>query len=154
MVFNPYSVRPIGSKQFENHLLTLMIKGFETKNAEREAIPEYPVIPRKAQEDDSPAYDPIKEGWKALEYAILCQAIYDYLTEYERRLIYEDRHDFHAIICESRCLQMENEYFRLDPDKSDLLDMVLKYVVHADGRLQYRLHMIRQAKRRIPAIKK
>ena len=154
MVFNPYRVRPIGSAQFENHLLTLMVEGIEREKEVREYIPEYPVIPRRAPEDDSPYYDPIEKGYKMLEYAILCQAVFDYLTEYEKRIAYEDRDDPRALVSESRCLQIENEYFRQDPDKGDLLDMILRHVCHQDIPLQARLNRIRRAKGRIPAIKR
>lgn len=151
-MFNPYGVRPIGSEKFENHLLTLMVKGFETQQAAKEALPEYPVVP-KAEYQDKTEFDPILEGYKALSAAIIAQAVSDYLEEYAVRLKLEDEgRDSLAYVHECRCLTLENEYFRVNGENSALLDGILREVIHNpedNGKLQYRLYRIDSTKRRL-----
>lgn len=147
-MFNPYYARPIGSDKFLNHLLTLMTERQEIRNEEHEALPEIPVHPR-AEFKPSTAYDPIMEGWKALDLAITAQAIQDYLDCYEKRIEYEDKHWIPtAYVWECRCLTLENEFFRIDPDRSALLDGVLNYVVHnpEDRYFRWRIDRIRSCK--------
>ena len=88
-MFNPYHARPIGSEKFEKHLLTLLIEGFETQKALREAIPQYPVTYHAAP-GEYPRFDPIDEGYKKLAFAVYAMSIYDYLDNYEKMLIREN----------------------------------------------------------------
>jgi len=150
-MFNPYYARPIGSEKFEKHLLTLMIEGFETQKAARETIPEYPVTYR-AVPGNRLRFDPIDEGYKKLAFAVYTLAIYDYLDNYEKML--EREYDFSDLdaaytVFKSRCLELENEYFRIDEDRSAMLDLILREVCHKDYYIQHRIHRIRNVKRRI-----
>lgn len=150
-MFNPYHVRPIGSEKFEKHLLTLMIEGFETQKAAREAIPQYPVTYRAAPVD-YPVFNPIDEGYKKLDFAIYTLAIYDYLDNYENMLERENVSgdlDAAYTVYKSRCLELENEYFRIDEDRSGMLDLILREVCHKDYYIQHRIQRIRNAKRRV-----
>ena len=152
-MFNHYSVRPIGSARFERHLAGLMKTGIEKQEEARANIPTLPVVYRKDPTDKPTEFDPIMEGYKALALAILAQAVWDYLDEYELRLHYEDMQDFsRAYVHECRCLTLENEYFRKDDENSEILDCILRYVIHNredHGKLRYRQYRIRAAKGRL-----
>lgn len=153
-MFNHYSVRPIGSDKFLKHLETLMIKAVEMDKTAKEAIPEYPLILTVSQNDRA-EYDPIMEGYKALDFAIYAQAVYDYLYSYEKMLQLELNHsEYHpnVLVWKSRCMALENEYFRKDEDKAELLDKILRDVCHKDYKLQDRIKTIRSAMRHLPAI--
>ena len=149
-MFNPYHARPIGSQAFENHLLTLMVEGIETQKSAKEAIPDYKVIPHAAPKELVHS-DPVMEGYKALNTAILSLAIIDYLTEYEARLKVERESDLdpRALVHISRCLELENEYFRQDEDREMILDYILKNVIHCSNKINYRLAAIRELKSKI-----
>ena len=151
-MFNHFSVRPIGSVQFEEHLLGLMIKAAILDEDARLAIPEYPLILEASQNGHS-TYDPIEEGWKALANAVLAQTIIDYLDEYEKRLrLEEEGRDAAAYVHECRCLTLENEYFRDEYGESDLLDSILREIIHNPddhGKLHHRIYRIERAKRRL-----
>lgn len=149
-MFNPYHARPIGSEAFEKHLAALMIEGIETQNAVKEALPEYKVVPEAAK-NGTVLSDPITEGYKALDTAILAQAIVDYLTEYEARLKAE-RTDWlnpRALVHTSRCLELENEYFREDEGHAMILDYILRHVIHCSPVIDERLNAIRKLRSRI-----
>lgn len=154
-MFNPYHARPIGSDKFLNHLLSLMTEREEIRNEEKEALPEIPVHLRMEPVGQT-AYDPITEGYKALAMAILAQAIWDYLNEYEQRMKLEDEDRYaRAYVHECRCLTLENEYFRDDDEHSALLDGILHYVIHNPedyGWLKYRLDRIERTKSRLSKI--
>ena len=153
-MFNPYHARPIGSEKFEKHLLTLMIEAVELDEVAREAIPKYPLI-LTASQNERTEYDPIMEGYKALRTAILAQAVFDYLEEYEKRLkLEDDGRDSSAYVHECRCLTLENEFFREDDEGSDVLDTVLREVIHnqEDRYLPLRLMRIRNVKRRLQSV--
>ena len=153
-MFNPYYARPIGSEKFENHLLALMIEGFETQKAARELIPQYPITYRAAP-GDYPVFNPIDEGYRKLAFAVYALAIYDYLDNYEMMLQVEyDRDDLDAAftVFKSRCLELENKYFRVDEDRSAMLDLILREVCHKDYYIQRRIQRIRNAKRRISSL--
>ena len=149
-MFNPYYARPIGSLAFENHLLNLMIEGIETERAAKEAIPEYKVSPIAAKKETS-FVDPVMEGYKALNTAIFSLAVLDYLTEYEKRLMAERESDVdpRVLVHTSRCLQLENDYFRQDEDRAAVLDYILKNVIHCSTKINRRLDAIRDLKAKI-----
>lgn len=154
-MFNPYYARPIGSDKFLNHLLSLMTEREEVRNEEREALPEIPVHFMVEYEPPT-SFDPIMEGYKALAFAVLAQAIFDYLSEYEARLVYEDEDRYsRAYVHECRCLTLENEYFRDDDEHSALLDGILHYVIHNPedhGKLKWRLERIKSCKSRLSKV--
>lgn len=153
-MFNPYHARPIGSEKFEKHLLTLMIEAVELDEMAKEAIPKYPLI-LTASQNERAEYDPIMEGYKALHFAILAQACCDYLEEYTLRLKLEyEGNDKSAYVHECRCLTLENEFFREDAERSDLLDTILREVIHnwKDKYLWQRLLRIKAIKKRLQGV--
>ena len=129
-MFNPYFARPIGSERFEKHLMTLMVRGDEEAKEAAELIHEMPYSLQIADHDPV-NWDPIDEGWKLLSLAIYAMAICDYLEEYEMRLRLEDdgRYSF-AEVHESRCLTLENEYFRTTDDGEIMIDCLLREICH------------------------
>lgn len=155
-MFNPYHARPIGSDKFLNHMLALMTERDEIRKEELEAVPKLPIHPQKEHEEQPVYFDPIMDGYRALANAILAQAIFDYLDEYEMRLKLEhDGYDNRAYVHECRCLTLENEYFRDDDEKSALLDCILRYVIHNredNGKLKWRLQRIAAAKTRLSKV--
>ena len=153
-MFNHPSVRPIGSKQFERHLVTLMIKAVELDETAKEAIPNYPLV-LKSSQNDRVEYDPIMEGYKDLYFAIYAQAVSDYLYSYEKMLELELKYgeDYpNILVWRSRCLQLENEYFRQDDDRSVLLDTILREICHRDYKLQDRIRRVKRARLNCPGI--
>lgn len=147
-MFNPYHARPIGSEQFENHLLTVMTEKFYTQQQAREAIPEYPVIPRAMPGESSWKMDPIDRCWNDLNTAILSLALIDYLDAYASKLWLADRHSPKEWVQFSRCVVIENEYLRTDEDRAALLDAILNEI-HACCYLQEKLDVIQRIKSRI-----
>lgn len=147
-MFNPYHARPIGSEQFENHLLTVMTEKFYTQQQAREAIPEYPVIPRAMPGESSWKMDPIDRCWNDLNTAILAMALVDYLDSYARKLKAADAHSPKEWVHFSRCAVIENEYLRQDEDRAALLDAILDEI-HAHYHLQSKLQVIQRFRHRI-----
>lgn len=147
-MFNPYHARPIGSEKFEKHLLTLMAEGFYTKQAAREAISEYPVVPRAMPGESSWQMDPVDRCWNDLNTAILSLALIDYLNAYAKKLEAADRLSPREWVYFSQCAVIENEYLRMDEDRAALLDAILSEI-HAYYHLQNKLAVIRRIKNRI-----
>lgn len=148
-MFNPYRVRPIGSPQFEEHLMTLTAIA-EEKREEDQALIGYPIILRA--ERKQMGYDPMQDGWYRLYATIIAVACVDYLESYECRLRYESDGDFaRAEVFESRCIEMENHYFRQDEELELLLDVMLRRAIHnkKDFTLQERIWRIRRMTRDI-----
>lgn len=127
-MFNPYHARPIGSEKFEKHLTALIIEGIETQKTVKEALPDYPIIPRAVPGDRSGRMDPLDECWNDLYTAVLSLALLDYLDAYAKKLKYADAYNPKEWVCFSQCAVLENEYFRLDEDRSALLDFVLEQI--------------------------
>ena len=147
-MFNPYHARPIGSEKFEKHLLTLMTEKFYTQQMAREALPETPVVPRAMPGESPWKMDPIDECWNDLNTAVLSLALLDYLDAYEMKLIKADSHSPKEWVFFSKCAVLENEYFRLDEDRSALLDAILSEI-HEAWYLQEKLRVIRRIRGRI-----
>ena len=146
-MFNPFFARPIGSDSFERHLITQMVKAEEVKNMEKEAIPEVRLILHAIQEPAS--YDPVDEGYRALATAILARALADYLECYANWLRTKDADSPMQDVYFSRCLVIENEYFRTDPARANLLNYVIKNIVHKDFYIQDRIKTIKEYAHRI-----
>ena len=151
---NPYEIRPVGSGWFEEYLDDLLAAGAEWMNTVWEDVPQDPVTLRAAVPAFNPHVDPVLEGYRDLYFAVLAQAVYDYLQEYEQRLLLEDRMCFAAArVHGDRCLQMEREYFRPDPDRSRLLDVILSRVIHPEDPIRCQLEHIRLAMSRVRPLK-
>jgi len=128
MSFNPYSVRPIGSEQFEEHLQDCCTSAFY-----RHKLPvedEEPVKLAAYGEKmwhSTDAYDP----WIDLIFAMTAQAAIDYVRAWR---LWQKAKDTSNIgqegLWHSRMLRIENEYFRrydaVEPVFNKLLDMLQK----------------------------
>ena len=147
-MFNPYYARPIGSKKFENHLLSLMAEKLYSQQDIRAALPEIPVIPRAMLGESSWQMDPIDRCWNDLNTAILALALVDYLDSYMLKLKAADEHSPKEWVYFSRCAVIENEYLRQDEDRSALLDAILNEI-HAGYHIQNKLRVIYRLRHRI-----
>jgi hypothetical protein len=150
-MFNPYFARPIGSERFEKHLLTLMVRGAEEAKEAAELIHEMPYS-LQVEEHDPVRWDPLDEGWKLLGLAVYAMAINDYLFEYEQRLRSEDEGNLvYAEVHESRCLTLENEFFRVCEDRECMIDSLLREICHnrEDRYMRERIDRIHETQKRI-----
>lgn len=131
-MFNPYFARPIGSEQFERHLLTLMVRGDQEAKEAAEALKGYPFTLR-VEEHNPARLDPVDEAWKLLGLAVYAMTIMDYLEQYACRLRSEDAGNLvQAEVFESRCLTLENEYFRGTEEGEWMIDSILREIIHND----------------------
>lgn len=124
-MFNPYSVRPIGSEQYNNHLLDVFTKKYYDQ-------PDYSEDPGKLAAygtkiwKSSKSYDP----YEKLIIAVLIQAIYDYLDAYQKRKKAEENfNNGDYVLYNSYCLRLENEYFRINEFTEQIFDKLL-YELH------------------------
>lgn len=121
-MFNPYSVRPIGSARFERHLMDIQTRCYY--DAFLPADEDLAVMNIHARE---PWRQPdCSDPWKNLFTAIWAITVIDYLEYYLKRneaLRRED--DAHYSVYESRCIQLENFFFRVDDFGSNLFDRML-----------------------------
>ena len=119
-MLNAYVVRPIGSKRFENYLEDLETrKYYENKLPAEIEIDIHGDIPwdRKSVENDP---------WANLCAAIVAMAIDEYLDYYlERNKALREKDDGMYVLYESKCIHMENFYFREDPYLSEIFDDLL-----------------------------
>ena len=80
-MFNPYFARPIGSRKFEEHLITLMVRNWEMVREEAEMLKDGPVEVRPAAHD-AQAYRPLERGWYKLDALIRAEEYYNFLKDY------------------------------------------------------------------------
>lgn len=126
-MFNPYSVRPIGSTKYEEYLMDIQTAhyyGFpewwhgEDTPIHEEGLYAKADIPKP---DDSP--------WTQLMTAIIASSMLDYCEFYRRKLCAMRKNNMKEFtLWESRCLELENEYFRFHPGLGDILDKLLSFV--------------------------
>lgn len=122
-MFNPFQCRPIGSGRFEEHLKDVQTSKYYETEIPKEKMEtawhscENCHLPW--HEDDGK-----EEPWANLYWAIVINAFIDYLDEYERKISCH-AHDKDFWIHESRCIQMENDYFRTNDDLEWIFDQML-----------------------------
>ena len=80
-MFNPYFARPIGSRKFEEHLITLMIRNREMVREEAEMLKDGPVEIRPAAHD-AQAHRPLERGWYKLDALVRAGQYYTFLEQY------------------------------------------------------------------------
>ena len=121
-MFNHYAVRPVGSDRFFDHLKDVQARSWYDME-----LPEEPEdIARLCEKAHAPwkETDVRSDPWQNLYYAILINAMIDYLDEYEAKLeIGPGNPQFW--VHESRCLSLENGYFRDDDFLSSIFDKLL-----------------------------
>lgn len=77
MMFNPYFARPIGSRRFEEHLITIATKNRILAQEEEELLRDMPVSMVAVQEPNNP--EPIERGWRKLKMAVDTMGYLDFL---------------------------------------------------------------------------
>ena len=80
-VFNPYFARPIGSRKFEEHLITLAVRNRGMAREESEMLADAPVTVMPAAHD-AQAHRPLERGWYKLDALIRAEDYYRFLQEY------------------------------------------------------------------------
>ena len=121
-MFNPYSVRPIGSAKFERHLMDIQTRRYyETILSTDEEITGEDIHGREPWKIPD-SYNP----WANLYTAIWALTIMDYLDNYLKRNAALRRDDDAKYwVFESRCIQIENFFFRVDEFGNELLNKML-----------------------------
>lgn len=121
-MFNPYNCRPIGSERFLEHLKDVQTSSLY--DSEFQNAPEFLTdlhvgghVPWQQAE--------IKEDpYTRLYWAIVAGALIEYLEAYDRKLaVSPDKPSYW--INESRCLTLENDYFRTNPTLEAIFDGLL-----------------------------
>lgn len=128
MSFNPYSVRPIGSEQFEEHLQDCYVSAFyHYQLPVSHEDPKKLAVYGEKMWHSADAYDP----WLELVFAITAQAVIDYIKAW--RSWQKAKADFnigYETLWHSQMLRIENEYFRkydaVEPVFEKLLDILQK----------------------------
>ena len=126
-MFNPYSVRPIGSKKYEDHLLDV----FSSMHY-RWQLPEEPLkLPIHGEhiwkngEDEDP--------WESLCIAVTVQAIVDYIDYFRRwREAQHQCNDGREVYYHSKMLELENDFFRTNEAVEHAFDEPLKLLIFQD----------------------
>lgn len=124
-MFNCYAVRPIGSKKFEEHLKNLeTISYYENVEDKKEAKVKniHGTIPWKETKRVN--------GYESLVVAIIANAILDYLYWYKEKVKREEEEgrDGYYWLCNSRCIEMENRYFRRNPYLEEIFNKLLSEI--------------------------
>lgn len=126
MSFNPYSVRPIGQPKFEEHMLDVL-----TSAHYQRMIPYEDDLQKEAacgstiwkSEQEVQADD-------ALITAVTGLAVLDYIEWWEKRECAKTAGDYGAeVLCNSRCLDLENGFFRQYEVTEDIFEELL-YQLH------------------------
>ena len=122
-MFNPYSCRPIGSARFEEHL-----KDVQTVQYYATEMPEVRSenVWRLCEGSHTPWYreDPKEDPWMNLYWAIVLSAFIDYLEEYDKKISMGPDEPAYWVF-ESRCIDLENVYFRKDPALERIFNRLL-----------------------------
>lgn len=109
MSFHPYSVRPIGKKVFEDYLLDL----FSSLHYRHQIPYEDDIQKEAAYGERIWKSEPEKYPEEALITAVVGQAVLDYIECWQRREKAKHDGDYGLeVLFNSRCLEMENDFFR------------------------------------------
>lgn len=124
-MFNPYAVRPIGSERFFEHLKDVQTEQY------------YNLKPEDEQDIVLTGWFPWKhydkhllDGADELVIAVAAMAFIDYLEAYREKLIIENMKGRNGAywFYNSRCLVLENEYFRKSLFLNDCFDKLLENI--------------------------
>ena len=122
-MFNPYSCRPIGSNRFEEHLLDVQASQYyATELPEGKTEDAW----RLCEGSHAPWYreDPKEDPWTNLYWAIVISAFIDYLEHYEKKITTDPNKPSYWIY-ESRCISLENDFFRKSETLESYFDRLL-----------------------------
>ena len=112
MSFNPYSTRPVGSKQFEEHIQDIYVSKYYDQIPESDKDIIKQALHGQIMWRNDPNYT-LEAPWENLIIAVTVQAVIDYVDMYAKwkKAISEEKLGF-EVLYHSRMLQLENEFFR------------------------------------------
>lgn len=127
-MFNNFNVRPIGSDKFLEHLKDAQAKSFYNTSLPCEETIDTdfhgcaPWVNNKSNIED--------DNYASLVIAIIANAMMEYLYYYYYRTLeeYNKGRTGHYWFLNSRCIELENSYFRRNPFLEELFDALLKNV--------------------------
>lgn len=121
-MFNTYAVRPIGSETFLEHLKDIQVRSFyDTVFPFNAAAEVHGTVPWGSHDASNP--------YVCLATAIIANAMLEYLHYYKQKEHFLDIHDDRMYWAyNSRCIQMENDYFRRNKTLERLFDLLLENV--------------------------
>lgn len=120
-MFNPYACRPIGSDIFFEHLRDCQARSYYDTELQETGYSLHGSTPW----DNTPEYD----GWAKLALAIMYGSFLDYLTYYQNRNRAEkEGDDKNYVYWNSKCLDLENRYFRRNHELEKIFDRMLRDV--------------------------
>lgn len=127
-MFNPYAVRPIGSRQFEEHLKDIQTdKWYEQDYGKDMGAEDLMFVHGYLPWDDGTVPD--VNPWRKLWIAIVTLTVIDYLDIYLKRnecLFQDDEPGYW--VQESMCLDLENNFFRRGEFTELIFDKLLANV--------------------------
>lgn len=124
-MLNPYAVRPIGSAKFLEHLKDIQTEQYyNTESPDEPALELSGCFPWQRYERHA------MDGSDELMLAITAMTFIDYLEAYRQKLIIEEEEGQSGSYWtwNSRCLVLENEYFRKTPFLAYCFDKLLENV--------------------------
>ena len=108
-MFNSYSVRPVGSKRFEEHIQDIMVSRYYERGEENETD----LCIDHAEAPWGSSRTVMDDGWDRLTAAVISLAILDYTDAYMHKVhCQQTGDDAHYWVWESRCIELENFFFK------------------------------------------
>ena len=121
-MFNPYAVRPIGSDRFLEHLKDIQTTSYYGT----EFAFDLPILASGHVPWGKPNKKKM-DGWEELCLAIIANAFIDYLEAYKEKTLILDQFGQTAgyWVWNSRCISLENTWFRKNPFLEYCFDCLL-----------------------------
>lgn len=124
-MFNPYSIRPIGSKKFEDHVLDIMTSQYYYNEPYNKCDEDLIKLASSGSNiwKSSPSYDPFEQ----LAIAVTVQAVIDYIHNYKKwkEAVYNCDYKLETLY-HSYMLDSENNFFRCYSATELVFDKLLK----------------------------
>lgn len=122
-MFNPNSVRPIGTRKFEEHVIDVMTSHYYEYQIPGNGKPKHLKAGGKWIWKSEPEKDP----YDNLVIAVVTLAVLDYVEAYSRRESAKLTGDSRGeTLWGSRCIELENEFFH----EHDLTEAVFEAVLN------------------------
>jgi hypothetical protein len=124
-MFNSYAVRPIGSAKFFEHLKDIQTEQYyNTESSDEPMLELSGYFPWQRYDRHA------MEGADELLLAVTAMTFIDYLDAYRNKLLIENEEGQSGSywVWNSRCIALENEYFRKTPFLTYCFDKLLENV--------------------------
>lgn len=133
-MFNPYAVRPIGSQKFEEHLKDIQTSKWYEFDYGKDTEVQDCMFLHGYLPWDTAGNDPFEAPWRKLWIVIVVMAIQDYLEFYQKRnaCLFEDDEPGYQV-WESKCLDLENNFFRKGDFTEIIFDKLLTGICWMGG---------------------